>query len=284
MKKIILLPIIFLLLHFSKFSAHAHDIEYTVINGRAIVTGFTGEPETLDIPSELDGAPVKEIRDNAFYKCTFLKQITLPETLDKMGHHCFFECTSLEKIIIPDNVAEIGMGCFDGCSSLNEIILPDELTVLPESCFRDCTSLENVILPQEITDIQKFCFAGCSSLSGISLSGKLCSIGDLAFFGCSSAGSQYIPDSVINIGVHSLGYNEYGKISGFSITGNTGSAAEKYAAENDFPFSAIPETADVFAASDNSNAPVQLPEIFLFAGLFFLIMSVISSFRCSRKS
>lgn len=283
MKKIIILPIFLILLHFSDFTASAHDFEYTVINGKATVTGFSGEPETLVIPSELGGTPVTEIRDNAFYKCSSLREIVLPEGLQKMGHHCFYECTALEKIIIPDSVSETGMGCFEGCTSLEEIILPEKLTILPESCFRDCPSLKSIILPQNITDIQKFCFAGCSALSGISFSGNLVSIGDLAFYGCNSAGDLFIPDSVKYIGIHSLGYNEYGKISGFSITGSSGSVSEKYAEENGFYFSAIPETADVFAPSESRYAPVKLPEIFLFAGMFFLIMAIISTFRIKRR-
>lgn len=283
MKKIILFPIIAFMLFFTEFTAYAQELQYTVINGEATITGFSGQPESIVIPPELEGAPVTEIRDNAFYKCTSLKEITLPESLEKMGHHCFFECTSLEKIVIPDSTAEIGMGCFDGCSALSEVTLSENFAVLPESCFRGCSSLKSIILPQNVTEIQKFCFAGCGSLSGISLSGNLKSIGDLAFYGCNSASEIYIPDSVENIGIHSLGYNEYGKISGFSVTGSPDSAAEKYAAENEFPFSADPETAAAFAPQNSRNAPVKLPEIFLFAGLFFLIMALISSFRNSRK-
>ncbi len=283
MKKITLIMIIAFFLHFTNFTVHAEDIRYTVINDKATITGFSGEAETLVIPSELGGAPVTEIRDNAFYKCSSLREIILPEGLKKMGHHCFYECTSLKKIVIPDSVSETGMGCFEGCSSLEEIILPEKLTILPESCFRDCSSLKNIMLPQSITDIQKFCFAGCSSLSDISFSGNLVSIGDLAFYGCNSASDLYIPDSVSYIGIHSLGYNEYGKISGFSIIGSNGSASEKYAEENGFHFSAIPETAEVFAPSESRYAPVKLPEIFLFAGMFFLIMAIISTFRIKRR-
>ncbi len=283
MKKITLITIIAFFLYFTSFTVYAEDIGYTVINGRATITGLSGEPEILVIPSELGGAPVTEIRDNAFYKCSSLREITLPEGLKKMGHHCFYECTSLEKIVIPDSVSETGMGCFEGCSSLEEIILPENLTILPESCFRDCSSLKSIILPQGITDIQKFCFAGCSSLSGISFSGNLVSIGDLAFYGCNSADDLYIPDSVKYIGIHSLGYNEYGKLSGFSITGSSGSASEKYAEENGFYFSAIPETAEVFAPAESRYAPVKLPEILIFSGMFFFIMAIITTFRKKRR-
>lgn len=283
MKKIILLPILALMLCFADFNAYAQDIQYTIIDGKATITGFTGEPEILDIPPDFDGAPVVEIRDNAFYKCSSLKQITLPESLKKMGHHCFFGCTSLEQIIIPDSTSEIGMGCFDGCSSLKEAVLSDNMTVLPDSCFRDCTSLKAVTLPQNITEIQKFCFTGCSDLSDVSLSGRLTDIEDLAFFGCLSMKEIYIPNSVETVGTQALGYGTEGAVSGFSITGRSGSAAEKYAEANGFSFSGQPAAADVFSPQKSENAPVELPEIFIFAGLFFLIISVISAFKGSRR-
>lgn len=283
MKKIIILPILALMLLFSDFNAYAQELQYTVIDGRTTVTGFTGEPESLEIPPEIEGAPVVEIRDNAFYKCSSLKRIALPESLEKMGHHCFFGCTSLEQISLPDGVSEIGMGCFNGCSSLREVILPENLTILPDSCFRDCTSLKAVMLPQNVTEIRQFCFAGCADLSDVSLSGRLSAIGDLAFFGCSSVKEIYIPDSVETVGTQALGYSTDGQISGFSITGTYGSAVEKYAEENGISFSGQPAAADVFAPRDSENAPVELPEIFIFAGLFFLIMAMISAFRNSRR-
>lgn len=283
MKKSLSLIITALILYLTNFTSHAEDFQYTIIDGQATITGFSGEPETLEIPAVIEGSPVTEIRDNAFYKCASLKSVKLPETLEKMGHHCFFECTSLEEISIPDSTTDIGMGCFDGCSSLRKAVLSENLAILPESCFRDCSSLENIIIPQNTAEIQKFCFAGCTSLSGISLSGNLKTIGDLAFFGCNSVGELYIPDSVENIGIRSLGFGEYGRISGFSISGAAGTVSEKYAAENGFPFSANPETADVFAQQKSRYAPVELPEIFLFAGLFFFIMAVISTFRKRRK-
>lgn len=283
MKKLSIIPLLILMLHFIGLNAHADNLEYTIINGKATVTGYTGKPKNLDIPSELDGAPVVEIRDNAFYKCTSLQTVSLPESLEKMGHHCFFGCTSLKNINIPDSVSEIGMGCFYGCSSLNEAVLSENLTILPDSCFRDCISLNAVILPQNITEIQKFCFAGCSSLSVVSLSGHLTDVGDLAFYACFSIKEIYIPDSVQNIGTHSLGYGENGAVPEFSITGKIGSAAEKYAVQNGFVFSEQPSSVDAFAFDESWNSPVNLPEIFLFTGLFFLIMAIISAFRNNRS-
>lgn len=283
MKKSMIITMLILMLYFTGLSAHAGDLEYTIINDKATVTGYTGKPESLDIPSELEGAPVVEIRDNAFYKCTSLKTISLPAGLEKMGHHCFYECTSLKSISFPDSVSEIGMGCFYGCSSLHEVVLPENLTILPDSCFRNCISLNTMILPQNITEIQKFCFAGCTALSDISLSGRLTDIGDLAFFGCPSVKKIYIPDSVKHIGAHSLGYDEDGIAEEFSIIGKVGSSAEEYAAQNGFIFSGQPATADAFAPGESRNSPVELPGIFMFAGLFFLIMAVISAFRNSRN-
>lgn len=275
--------ILLIMLNLTGLDAKAEDIHFSVIGDKAVVTGFEGEPDILDIPSIYQDVPVAEIRDNAFYKCSSLKSVTLPDSIEKMGHHCFFGCEKLEDIRIPDSVSEIGMGCFEDCFALNDVSLPEKISVLPDSCFRGCTSLRSVAIPNNVREIEDFCFAGCSSLTSVSLSGELTSVGDLAFYGCPLLPAVYVPVSVENIGMQAFGFGENGVFPEFSITGSPGSSAEVYARENGFVFIDDPETKAVFAPQESENAPVELPEIFIFAGLFFLIMAMISAFRNSGK-
>lgn len=257
----------------------AAGYEYTVINGEVTVIGFTGEPEYIGIPEFIEGCPVTEVRDNAFYNCTSLRSISLPDTIIKIGHHSFYGCYSLESIVLPAELEELGMGCFCGCTELKEVKLPDTLRVLPDSCFRVCTSLKDVILPGEVTAVEKFCFAGCTGLESINLGDSLQELGDRALFMCDSLESLYIPPSVERIGTEAAGYSSDGKSiseTGVLILGAKDSAAQRYAGENGLSFRAAAETADVFAEAYDAE-PVEAPKGAVYLGfLLFGALAVIA--------
>lgn len=264
------------------------DFCHTIINEEASIIGFEGEPEYIIIPSEIDGVPVTEIRDNAFYECRTLKQIILPDSIKKIGHHCFYECSALEGIELPEYVSEIGMGCFSECSSLSYATIPDSLKILPDSCFRNCNSLTDIIIPQNITEIEKFCFSGCTSLSDVSLSGRITQIGDYAFFMCDSLKNLYIPESVKNFGTEAIGFTvsdtEHSIVQDFSVSGSKNSSAEKYAKENSISFSGQAEAIHAFSLQNPDNAPIALPKIFAAAGVFFFMIACIIALRQHFKS
>lgn len=274
MKKL-LLPLIAAVLWLSKplcAASAAEGFTYTLIGDEVTVTGYSGKPEVIDIPQYIEGKPVTEVRDNAFWMCTTLRQISLPATVRTMGHHCFYGCSGLEEIILPPQLESLGMGCFGECTSLDEITLPDTLEVLPDSCFRGCTSLETIVIPQSVTNIEKFCFCRCSSLCYASPGGRLSEIGTGAFYMCEKLDNIYIPPSVERLGAEALGYTAGGERVKLTIIGAEGSAAEEYAEANGIVFSSSPETVQTFDPADSENAPVKLPPSLAAAGggLFLL--------------
>lgn len=281
-----LIPFIFSAIIFitlSPYTSHAEsgDFTYTIINGEATVIGFTGEPETLEIPSVIEGCPVTEIRDNAFFSCTSLRSITFPDTLRVMGHHCFYACTSLERIELPLSLEEIGMGCFCGCVTLKEVHISEKLDVLPDSCFRSCTSLESIIIPQNIAVIEKFCFSGCTNLENVSLSGRLEQIGSYSFYMCNSLRELYIPPSVTAFGTEAVGFipaadgTSPSSSDGFTIYGERESHAQEYAKCNNIAFSdsaaATGAMAFIRDAASSANPAVKLTVCGIAAILILLL-------------
>ncbi|MGN0551577.1 MAG: leucine-rich repeat protein, partial [Acutalibacteraceae bacterium] len=77
----------------------------------------------------------------AFYGCTSLKSITIPDSVTIIDREAFYSCTSLASITIPDSVTEIGVSAFDGCTSLESVIIPDSVTSIGDYAFYGCTSL-----------------------------------------------------------------------------------------------------------------------------------------------
>ncbi len=87
---------------------------------------------------------VKTIANSAFYYCTSIKSITIPESVTKIGWSAFAYCTSLQSITIPEGVTDIEWSVFAGCESLESIIIPDSVTDVQDWAFDGCIALEDV--------------------------------------------------------------------------------------------------------------------------------------------
>ncbi len=293
MKKITLtiifaLTALVFIIPFSSFSYEKSDYTYEIIDNKAIVTGFEGKPVFIDIPAIIDGCHVTEIRDNAFYECDTLRHITLPETIEKIGHHSFYACFSLESIVIPESVTEIGMGCFCGCSALSSVSLSKNITKIPESCFRSCTSLKSIVISDNITEISDFCFSGCTELSSVSVGNKVNKIGDCAFYMCRNLKGIYIPPSVNEIGTYALGYTPTDEgtdlIKNFTVLGKKNSAAENYANNNSLTFENASDSVHAFAIQRISGQRIGIPSIALICIAVVIIIWIIFSAKQFRNS
>jgi hypothetical protein len=72
--------------------------EYEVTKGKSKANG------TVYIPEQHNGKPVTSIGDEAFYECSKLKVITIPDSVNNIGNSAFFRCSGLTEITIPNNV------------------------------------------------------------------------------------------------------------------------------------------------------------------------------------
>ena len=140
---------------------------------------------------------------------TFLRgEIVLPESVTyngntynvtSIGEYAFYNCSSLTSINIPDSVTSIGAGAFEMCYSLTSITIPDSVTSIGDGAFEWCTSLTSINIPDSVTSIGDYAFHVCKSLTSITIPDSVISIGDNAFHS-GSLTSITIPDSVISIG------------------------------------------------------------------------------------
>ena len=81
-------------------------VSNTYENGNGIIT-FDGD--------------VAKIGNNAFYNCSSLTSVTIPNSVTVIGDSAFSECSSLTNITIPNNITEIGKGAFSDCRSLTSV-------------------------------------------------------------------------------------------------------------------------------------------------------------------
>ena len=120
---------------------------------------------------------VKCICDNCFEYCTFLGgPITLPESVETIGHFAFYGCTALQGVNLSSNLKSIGREAFKDCVQLQSITLPKSLKEIREYAFQDCTGLEEVVFEDGVNFYTNsaYCFYnnvfwGCSNLSKVKL-------------------------------------------------------------------------------------------------------------------
>ena len=132
---------VFLPLH----AADLSDLTYTTTNGEVTITDCnTAATGDLVIPDTIGGNPVTSIGDYAFYICTSLTSITIPDSVTSVEAAAFYRCTSLTSITIPDGVTSIGGYAFEGCISLTSITIPDSVTSIGARAFYNCSSLTSI--------------------------------------------------------------------------------------------------------------------------------------------
>ena len=168
----------------NKYFFGANVVSNTYKNGQGVI---------------LFDAPITYIGEYAFYRCTSLTSVTIPNSVTSIGTQAFYYCTSLTSVTIPDSVTSIGKSAFYNCTSLTSVTIPNSVTSIGEETFRYCSSLTSVTIPDSVTSIEKSAFYECTSLTSVTIPNSVTSIGISAFSGCSSLTSITIPNSVTSI-------------------------------------------------------------------------------------
>lgn len=245
------------------------ELDGTVIAGIAADTFYNCDTlEKITIP-----ATITEIGESAFFDCDHLKEFavaedsetyyakdgvlfrkkddclmayppalpatsyTVPDGVKELYYAAFGKCTNLQEIQLPDSLQYIDDWAF-AYDTFSSISIPDSVVEICDYAFAYCENVTEWTLPTELTYIGNAAFAGCTGMTEVVLPTGLSTIGQAAFAG-TGLKEVTIPASVEEIGYSAFGYevDMTTTVKNFTIYGESGSAAQKYAADSDEEYS-----------------------------------------------
>lgn len=171
----------------------------------ATITQYLGNSKSLTIPSTIDG-----------YKVTKVESLAKIENDDEVIN------TTLETLNIGNNVQIIG-----------------------SYGVTNFAKLKTVNIKSSVKVVENFAFDGCNALTKINIDNGLKVVYGDGFSNIKNLKSISLPNSVSRIGANAFGYmfdddtNKYSRVSGFTVSGYTGSNVEKYAKNCSFTFTSL---------------------------------------------
>ena len=146
-------------------------------------------------------ANVTKINDNAFYRCTNLKSVTLHDGITEIGDYAFAGCISLETVnkngisgadILPSSLEKIGAAAFSNCKAISALTIPESVTEIGEYAFNLCTSLKTLTINADLASIPEGAFHG-SYITDLVINGTVGNVNATAFEGCTRIKSAVVP-------------------------------------------------------------------------------------------
>ena len=166
---------------------------YTVSGDNAILGGgawnlaiHKGTTGTVEIPETLGGYPVTTIGDYAFYDCSAIDSVIIPDSVTTIEQLAFYSCTMLASVEIGDGVETIGDNAFNSCAGLMSVEIPDSVTTIGTGAFANSWNLTDVAIGDGVTTIGAGAFMSCSGLERVTIGEGLATIGYDAFQYCGS--------------------------------------------------------------------------------------------------
>ena len=175
----------------------------TTVNGDVVI------PSSL----EYNGTTysVTSIGAWAFYGCSGLTSVSIPNSVTTIGRNAFSYCSGLTSVTIPNSVTYIEAWAFYDCSGLTSIDVASGNThyssidgvlynYAQDTLIKCPDAKTSVTIPNSVTSIENEAFSYCSGLTSVTIPNSVSYIGSSAFEYCSGLTSVTIPNSVTYIG------------------------------------------------------------------------------------
>jgi hypothetical protein len=151
----------------SAIAATSGGFTYTVVDGNATITNYTGPDMAIDIPAAIfcgDGCeyPVTAIGPEAFFG-KGLTSVTIPNSVTSILRSAFDSNELMTSVTIGNSVTSIGRSAFS-YSGLTSVTIPDSVTSIDGYAF-SYSQLTSVTIGNSVTSIGEYAFGGNTGLA-----------------------------------------------------------------------------------------------------------------------
>lgn len=103
------------------FADHPSCFTYIVKQNKTpcvVITKYTGQDTSVELPQWIDNCHVEEIGEGAFRDNDRIESVVLPDSITAIQQNAFRNCKKLAEIFIPKSVDRIADNAFYGCKNL----------------------------------------------------------------------------------------------------------------------------------------------------------------------
>lgn len=197
----------------ASISIEAGDIEKSITvtqaaalhpaNNMIWYTSTDGDVVNPDNPNAFGAAIVSNTYENGTGVIIFDGDVTA------VGKTAFYQCSTLLEITLPNSITSIGDWAFSGCINLLTPTILDSVTYIGKSAFQWCSSLQSVTIPSYVTAIGMYAFRGCD-LQSVYCKPITPPVGDpLIFHDNSEHCIIYVPTESVETYKTAAGWSDY---------------------------------------------------------------------------
>ena len=210
------------------------DIEYTIENGEATITGVPNKISItkIVIPDEYEGVPVTKVADFAVVNLEYVTEIHIGKNVKEIGPWAFENNQYVTAFDVDENneyfcdvdgvlftkdmktllfyplAKDLTDAKDDNGNDIkvSEYTIPDGVETIRTKAFYKCGKITKIHIPDSVKNIEEKAFFRCSSLSDLTLSKNVEIIAKDAFAYCSAISEINIPSTIKQIDTYAF-YN-----------------------------------------------------------------------------
>lgn len=169
-------------------------IEHVIIpdnDSRSVKIGAQAFGESLKTVKlgKVDKNGNSQLLQYAFERCTNLTSVDFGTGWKEIGTNAFFGCSALKDIVLPEGVEYIRNGAFNG-AAIEAIHLPNTLKVIEANAFV-CENLKTITIPASVEKIEAQAFQQNKALTDVYVLGTKTKAENQAFYQYASASFIY---------------------------------------------------------------------------------------------